>query len=386
MTRTYRCYHDAIKSIIPAGESNKITLSQLISHERFEIKREHQNSSDFKKVVTREVRYLIKTIGKTHNHTQDKLVEEITGPGKPNYFYWSSIEAKNKELHKEDISEDRYYARAMIFSFVDDHFRDFFPPEVMERLQEDVNSARDEFYEPNSISEKLSFIPTGVDVSTAYDISERNTDDRNLAFNALKNELVFKTNYQSLHSTKIQTLHLSPQLVQYANHKVVLLCYVHETGKVKPFEIARLNNVQVSSAYKFKSVDFSEIQNDYAFEAVVNEGVKNYFTSILFGKEFCTKKLEDGTWLIKATISIPDHFSEAKQGKPDPFNMANFLMTFSDSMKVLKPDFLKNEMKRRSLNLAKLYSDSEETAELLKKSPHEQTGNLYIVESPVNKN
>lgn len=383
MTRTYSCYHDVIKSIIPNGESNKITLSQLIGHEEFAIKREHQNSSDFKKVMTRELRYLIKTIGKIHNSDQDKLVEEITGPGKPNYYYWSSFEAKNEELNKEDISEDRYFARAMVFSFIDEHFRDFFPPEVMDKLKEDLNSAHNEFDILNGIAEKISFIPSGIDVSPSYDISERNTDDRNLAFQALTNELVIKASYLSLHSIKTQTLHLSPQHVQYANHKVVLLCYIHETGKVKPFEIARLLDVQIASDHKFKTVDLSAFQDDYDFEAVVNEGVKNYFSSVLFGKRFSSEELNNGTWLIKAIISIPEHFSQAKQGQPDPFAMANFLMPFSDSMKVLKPDFLRDEMKRRSLNLAKLYSDSDDAAELLKKSPHEQTGNLVMTERPL---
>lgn len=379
MTRTYSCYHDAIKSIIPNGESDKITLSQLIDHEEFAIKREHQNSSDFKKVMTRELRYLIKTIGKIHNSDQDKLVEEITGPGKPNYYYWSSFEVKNAELNKEDISEDRYFARAMVFSFIDEHFRDFFPPDVMNRLEADVNSAHDEFYEVNSIAEKLSFIPSGIDVSPSYDISERNPEDRNLVFKALKNELVIKAQYKSLHSSKAETWHLSPQRVEYANHKVFILGYIHETGKVKRFEIARLMDVKTAADFKFKTVDFSAIQNEYKFEAIVNEGVKNYFSSVLFGKGFSIEEQKGGTWLIKSTISISEHFSKEKQGQPDPFAMANFLMTFADSIKVLKPGFLKEEMKRRSLNLARLYSDTSDDAAILNRSPHEQTGNTSLL-------
>lgn len=379
MTRKYSCYHNAIKRIIPAGASNKITLNDIIEHQDFIIKREHQTTGDFKKNIIRELRFLIKTIGKVHNSTQNKLVEEASGRGKPNYYYWSSFETKNIEINKEEISEERYFARAMVFSFIDEHFRDFFPPDVMSRLEEDVNSAHDEFFDVNSIAEKLNFIPSGIDVSPSYDISERNPKDRNLVFEALKSESVIKAQYNSLHSSEVETWHLSPQCVEYANHKVFLLGYIHETGKVKRFEIARLTNVTLSTDYRFKTVDFSAVQKEYEFEALVNKGVKNYFSSVLFGKDFSVKELHDGTWLINSTISIPEHFSKEKQGQPDPFSIANFLMSFADSIKVLKPDFLREEMKRRSLNQAKLYSEIGDDAAILKRSPHEQTGKLPIV-------
>jgi hypothetical protein len=376
MPRTYACYHEAIKTIIQDGESNKITLAEIIKHSDFVIKREHAELADFNKFIIREIRYLIKTIGKVHNSDKNKLVEEKTKRGKANYYYWFSYEVREEELYGEGVSKEGYFARAVVFSFIEENLREFFPPEIMASLKDDLNNAYNEFDVLGGIAGKMKFIPSGVEVWPSYDIDERNPKDWNLAYHALKEEFVIQADYNSTHNSEIERVHLSPQRVQYANHKVVLLCYIHDSGEVKSYEVSRLMNVKKSADYKFKTVNFNDIETEYEFEALVNKGVKNYFDSVKFGNELKSTPSINGAYLVKAKIQVPDHFSKFKKGQPDTFAIANFLSGFADSMEVIKPDFLREEMKRRADNISKLYSDKHDSTPIIKRSHHVQTGNL----------
>jgi len=376
MSRKYACYHDAIKKIIKVGQSNKFSLSQVIKHPDFGLRTEDIALPEFNKFIRREIRHLIKALGKDEGSGINKLVELKSGVGIEHYYYWSSEENKNEAITGESISNERLLARAIVFSFIDEKFRDFFPPDIMSNLKNDLHEAVTEHDIDGGVAGKMQFIPSGIDVWPSYDITERNPKDWQLAYEALKDEFVIQVNYDSLHESTTKLIHLSPQRVQYANHKVVLLCYIHETEKVKPFEVSRLLNVSKAKNYKFKEVNFNDIEKEHDFEALVNVGVKNYFDSVVFGKELKSTPSINGAWLVKAKIKVPEHFSESKDGKPDPFAIANFLSGFSDSMEVIKPDFLREEMKRRADNLSKLYSDQFDSVPVISRSPHEQTGNI----------
>lgn len=369
MARKYGCYQDAIKQIVKVGEKNKLTLACIIEHPDFARKKEHFSLPEFNKFIRREIRHLIKEIGKSETSDSMALVEEKSSAGKEHYYYWASSEDKSQVIHGEGITEQRYFARAVVFSFIEEHLREFFPPEIMSNLKKDLNTARDEFDLLSGIAGKMQFIPSGVDVWPAYDIDERNPEDWNLAYQALKNEFVIQAEYDSLHNPKKEVVHLSPQSVQYANHKVVLLCYIHETGKIKPYEVSRLMKVKQASNYKFEKVDLTNLKKEYPFKAIVNKGVKNYFSSVQFGREMSFEKQEDNTWVITCLIEVPEHFSQNKKG-PDPFAIANFLSNFSYALEVVEPDFLRDEMKRRANNLFNLYNDELDSSPIISKTPY----------------
>jgi len=370
MARKYGCYQDAIKQIIKVGEKNKLTLAGIIEHPDFARKKEHFSLPDFNKFIRREIRYLIKEVGKSESSDSMALVEEKSPAGKEHYYYWAFSEDKSQAIYGEGITEQRYFARAVVFSFIEENLREFFPPEIMTNLRKDLNNAHDEFDLLSGIAEKMQFIPSGIDVWPAYDIDERNPEDWNLAYKALKEEFAISVEYDSLHKPDVECVHLSPQNVQYANHKVVLQCYVHDTGKVKNYEVSRLLNVQRVDGLKFHKVNFAEFEQEYDFEAIVSVGVKNYFDSVKFGRELSSEQGEEGTWVIKCKVSIPEHFSSGKSG-PDPFALTNFLSNFSYAMEVIKPDFLREEMKKRADNLSKIYSSNHNSLPIIAEKPYE---------------
>ncbi|SEK75397.1 WYL domain-containing protein [Colwellia chukchiensis] len=374
MPRKYACYHDAIKKIINIGEQNKLTLADIIKHPEFGLKTEHIALAEFNKFIRREIRHLITKLGKSEHSGHNKLVELKSKAGREHYYFWASAEDKHEAIHGEGISQQRYFARAVVFSFIEENLREFFPPDIMASLKKDLNNAYNEFDLLNGIAGKMQFIPSGVEICPAFDLDERNPADWQLAYQALKDEFVIQADYKSLHSSSIERLHLSPQRVQYSNHKVVLLCYVHEAACVKAFEVSRLLKVAKVKGRKFKQVYFEDVEQRHQFEAIVNVGVKDYFHSVKFGEGLTSTHVKGDTWLVKATIKVPEHFSKDKAG-PDPFALANFLAGFADAMIVLKPEFLSNEMKRRAEALAKLYADPKQSYAIISKSPHLQTGN-----------
>jgi len=375
MARKYACYHDAIKHILNVGEPNKLTLSQIINHPDFGLTTEHSELPEINKFIRREIRYLSSTLGDCEASGEMKLVEIKSDAGKEHYYYWSSTESRNEVINGEGISDNRFFARAVVFSFIEENLSEFFPPDIMESLRSDLNNAHDEYDLLDGIAGKMEFIPSGIAIAPAHNISERNPKHWNLAFAALQQEFVISADYNSLHHVDVEHVHLSPQRIQYANHKVMLLCFVHELNRVKAYEVSRLLNVSKSVEHTFKHVNLHDVEQTYQFEAVVNVGVKDYFNSVKFGQEFIATPCADNSWKIQAVIKIPQHFSSNKQG-PDPFAMANYLCGFGDAIEVTAPDFLRAEMKRRSDNLSQLYAGGADSQTIINTSPHVQTGNM----------
>jgi hypothetical protein len=295
----------------------------------------------------------------------------------PYKYYWESSALKNVALGREEISEERLMARAIAFQFVDEYLKEFLPPSIIKSLSDDLGEAKDDLKTRDFWRNKLQFHPSGFEVRPNPEIVIGYEDDWNQAYEALNKQYVIKVEYRTLHEGIMpEVVHLSLQKIQYVNHKVKVLAYVHEQDCVKTFEVARLRNIERSVIHSFKQVDYDNYEKDYEFEARVNVGVKDYFNSVNFGHNFQEPVKEyNDSWIIKATIKVPEHFSKDKKGQPDPFDIANFLSGCGDSMEVIKPDFLREEMKRRADNLSKLYSDKYNSIPIINKSPHEQTGN-----------
>jgi hypothetical protein len=377
MSRKYACYNDTIKRIIGVGEGEKLTIAQIIAHPEFIREDAHLAVADFKKEIRREIRRMIKELGSDLETGLMILVEEKPkGRGQQAYYYWASSPLKNVALGREEISEDRLMARAIVFQFVDEYLKEFLPPSIIESLEADMDEANDDLHAAKFWQNKLQFHPSGFDVSPNPKIVIANEQDWNKTYDALNNQYVIQAQYETLHKGIMpSSVSLSLQKIQYVNHKVMVLAYVHELNCVKTFEVARLREIKQSENYSFEHVDFSIYEKSYKFQARVNVSVKDYFKSVRFGHNFKEAEHEsDDSWIIESIIKIPNHFSKDKQG-PDPFAIANFLSGFADSMEVLKPDFLREEMKRRANNLSKLYSDQFDSVSVISRSPHEQTRN-----------
>ncbi|MFQ3251613.1 MAG: hypothetical protein ACI9O6_003463 [Glaciecola sp.] len=295
---------------------------------------------------------------------EERLIKSVKN--KKNIYYWVSEEARNEALGLGEISEKRYEARMLIFRFIDAYFHNFIPPDVLACLKEDLKEAHFDYH---TWEDKLRFLPQGLNttikhlehsLNNASQQSDQNTDDNLLrVFNALDNNVVFSATYNSLHKNMIGTeVELSPQRIEYLNQKVLLLAYVHGNKKYKRFQIDRLKDVKHLTKKSFKKIDWNQYEQSYDFDFRTHDWVVNSLKVSGFGHKISASSYGTGMSRIKGQISLPQHFNH---DGPDIYDCVNFLSHYGDALEVLKPDFLRDEMKRRATKAAELYSTLELT-------------------------
>jgi len=344
----YKQYSKEIINIIDAGEAHKLTLSQILERVRG------------LPIVTKTLRKgMIRLLNSISKNNGNNLIVQSAGKGQPNYYYWQY------ESHKIDAlarvtPQWNSTAHAMALSFIEDHLFDFLPQQYIDELQDDFDIARSiiidnqEFLEKSDqYRSKLIFSPSGYALETKVKLEEAH---RKIVFDCLDGDKTMSVTYNSIHKELPEDLILSPQQMLYINHQILLKCYEHSQGITKFFEINRFKNIDYANE-AFKKIDVDLLNKTYQFKARVHTWVKHFFDNVKLGPEHKTKKPvreEKDCWIIESEVIFPVHFN-SKKGLPDPFFFANFLGTFADSLEVLEPAFLRDEMMRRAQNYGKLY-------------------------------
>lgn len=340
---------------------NKTSTEEMHPNTNIENDIDRDKYQSFKRNIHRK---LIAMVLENKIEGEERLIKSVKN--KKNTYYWASAEVKNEALSLGKISEKRYEARMLIFRFIDAYFHNFIPPDVLACLKEDLKDAQFDYH---TWEDKLRFLPQGLNttikhlehsLNNASQQSHQNTDDNLLrVFNALDKNVVFSATYNSLHKNMIGTeVELSPQRIEYLNQKVLLLAYVHGNKKYKRFQIDRLKDVKHLAKKSFKKIDWNQYEQSYDFDFRACDWVPDSLKASGFGHEISASSHGTGMSRIKGQISLPQHFNH---DGPDIYDCVNFLSHYGDALEVLKPDFLRDEMKRRATNAAELYSSLELT-------------------------
>jgi hypothetical protein len=340
---------------------NKTSTAEMHPNTNIENDIDRDKYQSFKRNIHRK---LIAMVLENKIEGEERLIKSVKN--KKNTYYWASAEVKNEALSLGKISEKRYEARMLIFRFIDAYFHNFIPPDVLACLKEDLKDAQFDYH---TWEDKLRFLPQGLNttikhlehsLNNASQQSDKNTDDNLLrVFNALDKNVVFSATYNSLHKNMIGTeVELSPQRIEYLNQKVLLLAYVHGNKKYKRFQIDRLKDVKHLAKKSFKKIDWNQYEQSYDFDFRACDWVPDSLKASGFGHEISASSHGTGMSRIKGQISLPQHFNH---DGPDIYDCVNFLSHYGDALEVLKPDFLRDEMKRRATNAAELYSSLELT-------------------------
>ena len=365
----YQQYRRNLVVSIGVGDEYAISLTQLIE----KLNLTHLANKTFRKGINRELR-------KIEQLNLFKLIREKRSAS--DFFYWDDEDSKFGAIKSESPKWESH-AHAMAYSFVEEHLIDFLPPSYVIELQEDFDLARAQLVESNkfrnksvNFESKLLFHPSGYDLQTKMKLSDR---EHSIIYTALDECKVIVACYDSIHPQFSSKLTLSPQRLVYLNHQILLLCYEHETKLVKYFEINRLKKIQLvkNNKQEFQYLDLSKLETKIIFKARVHTWVKNYFDNVRLGAPHNTKMpVHEGgeSWIIESEITLPNHFN-SPDGFPDPFFFANFIGIFADSMEVLQPQCLRDEMIRRALAYSSLYlQTNNDNIAIISKSPHEMAG------------
>ncbi|MDT0628062.1 WYL domain-containing protein [Alteromonas sp. W364] len=358
---------------------NKTSTEQMHPNTNIENDIDRDKYQSFKRNIHRK---LIAMVSESKIGGEERLIKSVKN--KRNIYYWASEEAKNEAIGLEKISDKRFEARMLIFRFIDAYFHSFIPPDVLACLKEDLQEAQFDYH---TWEDKLRFLPQGLNTTIKHlehslnntsQQSDQNIDDNLLrVFNALDKNVVFSATYNSLHKNIFGTeVELSPQRIEYLNQKVLLLAYVHANKKYKRFEISRLKDVKHLPKKNFKKIDWNEYEQNYDFDFRTHDWVVNSLKASGFGHDTSVSSHGTGMSRIKGQIALPNHFNH---DGPDIFDCVNFLSHYGDALEVLKPDFLRDEMKRRATNAAQLYSTRELTdrkAMIIQSSAAEQANDI----------
>ncbi|MBA6350171.1 WYL domain-containing protein [Colwellia sp. BRX8-9] len=345
---------------IPVGQDNAIDMALLLKKFGVELTVGDKDAFSFKR---RMARYL-----ESIQDYTDELKKLKQGRG--NAFYWTTLAQKSEFLSEKfkpsmkSIGENRSLALNMI----ENHLYDFLPPSVKSELSDDFDRAANYLSKNttrNNWQAKLNFHPSGYPL-----INNANDEFYNEIYSALESERVISIKYDSIHKSISNTLTISPQQLQYQNHQLLLLAYIHETSQLKYFEVPRILNFSIvtdkNMFYKKQNLDDWKVT--LPFKAHVHTWVKNYFDNVSLGNNQLYTQHSKETWIIEADITIPKHF---KHNDPDPFFFANMLGMFADAMEVLEPECLRKEMIRRARQHQSLYLCEGDSTDVLTRSPHE---------------
>ena len=354
-------FRNAIVRSIDVGEHRAIKIKDLIENRLPSYRKESQDSfHSFKKNASRIITSMLGDNGEGLSRVKK---------GNAYLYFWPSQQDKDAAIDQFKMTEERAFA----FTFIKEYLPELVPPHIFSVLQTDFKKAEEILDQSELIHylSKIDFNPMGYDMHSALDHELATIEEQNLwqfVFDCTFKEKCFSAYYRSIHKNfDAKKLVLSPQRIVLLNHHLHVLAYEHGSHTTRYFEISKLYRF-TDSKDQFIKVNKTEYETRVKVSAICHTWVKRSFeTTSLAHKSTFTKSGNDDCWLLEIDLNFPHHFN--REG-PDPFFVANYLSGFSDSIVVLEPEFLKNEMKRRTSNLATVYNDECDVETIVTSSPH----------------
>ncbi len=354
-------FKTAIVRSIDVGEDKAIKIKDLIESRLSGFRKETQDSfSSFKKNASRIITSMLDDEGEGLLRVKK---------GNAYLYYWASQKDKDDAVEQFEMSEERAFA----FAFIKEYLPELIPPHIFSALQTEFTKAEKvlDHSELTKYLSKIDFNPMGYDMHSALDHESATIDERKawqFVFDCTFDEKCFSAKYQSIHNSfDAKELILSPQRIVLLNQHLKVLAHEHNMNTTRYFEIGKLHDLTASKE-QFIEVKKTEYESRERVSAICHTWVKtNFEATSLADKATFTKLKTNDCWLVEMELSFPIHFNRKE---PDPFFIANYLSGFSDSIVVLQPEFLKQEMQRRAVSLANAYNQECDVEALVNESPH----------------
>ncbi|WP_164078384.1 WYL domain-containing protein [Alteromonas facilis] len=350
-----------IASVIAVGESNKTNFPDIVSY----LAPQHQegkSDSAFKKEIERLCK---KMVEETYDPEDATGLVKVSSTGKATQYYWSDEVDKSIYIEKFIITTPR----ALALQFSKKHLSTLLPSSLLGGLEEDFRLAEEKLNtEGVKLSDIIDYSPTGLAMSHR-EFDEGLHKVINIVFDALVNRRVIKFKYESIHA-KFEGMNVvSPQKLLYLSGQTRLLGYEHTKDALKYFSIDKMMDVAYENDKHFRELDKSEFETTHELIIKCHSWVKDLLIRSSFSEAVNCHEVAKDVWKVKDQVTIPKHFND---GRPDVFYIANYLSSFGDSLKVIEPIFLVNEMRRRAEKMKELYSGEGLSDEsILSKSPEE---------------
>lgn len=352
-------------SFIGVGIEQKRQASEVVDQLRG-YRREGQSQDAFKKEIER----LCKRIAQesADGETNSGLLR-LAVNGLPTYYYWSDTDDKYNYVEKFTITTPRAFA----LNFVRQHIAAILPKSLFSQLEEDFLLAENKLkHQGINLPDVLDFSPFGISI-TGNSVKPHTFDTEavNLVFEAIVKHNVIQFAYDSIHSGYTGTTLISPQKLRFLSGQIQVLGFVHADSRLKHFALQKMKEVSTVKGKPFHKVKLAKYQNQRTLVVRCHTWVKDILTESHPGASWQAKKITPSIWQLSVGITIPKHF---QKDEDDCFYIANYLSMFGDSILILAPSSVQQEMNRRSSKMAQLYNDNtpdESALSILTQSPFE---------------
>ncbi|MAD74966.1 MAG: hypothetical protein CML20_09285 [Rheinheimera sp.] len=359
-------FRNAIVRSIDVGKDKAIKIKDLIENRLSSYRKESQDTfSSFKKNASRIITSMLDDEGEGLCRVKK---------GNAYWYYWASQKDKDDAVEQFEMSEERAFA----FAFIKEYLPELIPPHIFSVLQTEFTKAGEvlDHSDLTKYLSKIDFNPMGYDMHSALDHESATVEERKawqFVFDCTFEEKCFSANYKSIHKNfDAKELIVSPQRIVLLNQHLKVLAFEHNTNKTRYFEIGKFSDL-AGSKEQFIAVKKTDYESREKVSAICHTWVKsNFEATSLANKATFTKLKTDDCWLVEMELSFPIHFNRKE---PDPFFIANYLSGFSDSIVVLKPEFLKQEMQRRAASLVQAYTAQTTPESIVYVSPNAMTRN-----------
>lgn len=355
-----------IASVISVGYERRIKVAEIADY----LSSDYQGNKSgdaFKKEIER----FCNKMHKDRYDPEDGIgLVKLAERRKHAYYYWSDEEEKKHSIEFFTITRPR----ALALFLVKEHISDILPSSFLSALSSDFKLAEEKLKTDGiKLSDILEYSPFGFNMTKPnQELSREREATFNLAFEALLSRSVIKIGYRSIHSEYAsKAMYVSGQKLRYLNSKLQLLGYEHESKSTKHFTLSKISTIELASDIPFIALDPRKYERTHTLKMRCHTWVKDTFDSSRLGGHLKIEPLGKDVWELTDKVTFPLHFNG---NRPDGFYIANFLSMFADSVEVLEPDFLRNEMQRRSGSMDKLYSkntklSNEERSTIVSDSP-----------------
>ncbi|GEM_PF-3430876 len=343
-------------SFIGVGGDRKTRVSDVVA-QLWGYRRQEQSDDAFKKDVER----LCKRISdESADDVEQTGLIRLAANGCPTYYYWSDADSQLDFIEKFTITTPRAFA----LNFLKQHVAAILPKSLFSQLDEDFLLAERKLkYQGINLSDILDFSPFGLSMPGGNDSAPVfDTDAVNVVFEAIVKQQNITFSYDSIHSGYSGDLLISPQKLRFLSGQIQVLGLVHADQRLKHFALRKMQNVVSVTDTDFIAVKLTDYQHQRKLVIRCHGWVKDILTESQQGTQWQVSKVNATVWQLATQIAMPKHF---QSDNDDCFYIANYLSMFADSLQVLEPASVKQEMQRRIRKQASLYDAGTSEAEAL---------------------
>ena len=309
-----------IAALIPVGADYAMSVNRLAVAMQDKY-RGDKSAQAFSKEIAR---ICDKLYAEHHDDESREGLSRLASAGTPTRYYWQDKASKTHCLEQFTITRPR----ALALLLARQHVCALLPQQYLSALDEDLQKAQMKLSDDGvNLTEVLDYSPNGVILNQPMQpLAEHEQVIFDCIFESLMARQVLDIGYHSIHSRYQQSgLTLSPIKLRYIANQLQLMAYVHQTGLIKHFSLAKIQYARNNEELRYHAVKLDKYSHQYPLKVVCHSWVKEQLLSNPLGTTWVVREVSEDVWQLETNVEFPSHF---ESHRADGFYLANFFFRF----------------------------------------------------------